>query len=192
MVGGDTLTILIGRQSWDLDVSDLQLEVYRARTPRQGAVRGMKEGAVGGGRQLLFATAAPSGQQELREPSERSPRLAAVMEFLTPFAGHVYAGDIKRGLLPNAVRVTGVTLFFASIDCLDCGSSSYSTAQSIGVWAGFLGSGVGTWWGAIWAGNTARDHNRALRESQGRVDADFAVRSNLRHQIEFAVDVRLR
>ena len=100
--GGDTLTILIGRQSWDLDVSDLQLEVYRVRTPRQGAVRGMKRGAVSGeGPKLWFATAAPSGQQELREPSERSPFLAGAMEFWIPFAGHAYAGDIKRGLFPT-------------------------------------------------------------------------------------------
>lgn len=68
---------------------------------------------------VATATALPdplAGQtpEEAYMSSKRSEREAAEREAWLPLWGHSYAGDLKRGLLPNAVRVGGVTLLVIS------------------------------------------------------------------------------
>lgn len=93
---------------------------------------------------------------------EVSPFTAGLLEWLIPTAGFGYAGDWNRGLWPNAVRVGGTVLFFASVfgdsnllsDDWECG-----TACNVGL----ILSAVGGIWAVSGAVSTAKDHNDRLR-----------------------------
>ena len=61
-VRGDSLMVLVGGMSVDLRVRDLQrLEIHALRTVGQGTLRGLKVGAVSGGRGGVTARVAYHG-----------------------------------------------------------------------------------------------------------------------------------
>ena len=89
---------------------------------------------------------------------ERSNVLSGVIELYLPTVGFAYAGDWKRGLLPNALRIGSFIGLLSTVDCLDDSSSSDTAA---GLWVtAFLGTTV---WAVVEAVNTANDRNRAVR-----------------------------
>jgi len=99
------------------------------------------------------------GQQDTVDVGgERSNVLSGVIELYLPTVGFAYAGDWKRGLLPNAIRIGSFIGLLSTIDFLDSSSSSDTAA---GLWAiAFLGTTV---WAVVEAVNTANDRNRAVR-----------------------------
>ena len=99
------------------------------------------------------------GQQDTGEvEGERSNVLSGVIELYLPTVGFAYAGDWKRGLLPNAIRIGSLIGFFSTVDLFDSSSSSDDAA---GLWAiAFLGATV---WAVVEAVNTANDRNDAIR-----------------------------
>ena len=90
---------------------------------------------------------------------ERSVVLSGVLEYF-PTLGFAYAGDWKRGFLPNAFRVASFIGLFSTVDFLD--SSSPDTAET--VWGVALIAT--TVWAVVGAVNTAKDHNRAVRATR--------------------------
>ena len=90
---------------------------------------------------------------------ERSAVLSGVLEYF-PTLGFAYAGDWKRGFLPNAFRVASLIGLVSTLDFPD--SSSPDTAE-IG-WG--VAAGATTVWAVVGAVNTAKDHNRAVRATR--------------------------
>ena len=104
-------------------------------------------------------TASAPGSTE----KKKSVGLAILFEYLVPTLGHAYAKNWKRGLLPNAVRVTGLILSFNGlilVDCLDDTDCSYDSGTFE---AGLVMLAVGTVWAMVRAGNTAKAYNEANR-----------------------------
>jgi len=103
----------------------------------------------------------------LYEDLRKSPVTAGVLEYVCPFAGYVYAGDLRRGLMPNLLKFGGLFLVVASVGCDDQpppgeadtnGCNDRQTQAMVGALS-FL---VGYVWSIIDAYDTAKDHNRAL------------------------------
>ena len=98
---------------------------------------------------------------------ERSNVLSGVLELYLPTVGFAYAGDWKRGFLPNAFRVGSIIGLLSTVDFLD---SSSDTAA--GLWAiAFL---VTTLWAVVEAVNTANDRKRAVRATRPRLSLAHA------------------
>ena len=109
---------------------------------------------------LVLQPTVVEGQQATTDTmfvdGERSNVLSGVLELYLPTVGFAYAGDWKRGFLPNAFRVGSIIGLLSTVDFLD---SSSDTAA--GLWAiAFLGATV---WAVVEAVNTANDRNRAVR-----------------------------
>ena len=95
---------------------------------------------------------------------ERSNVLSGVIELYLPTVGFAYAGDWKRGLLPNALRIGSFIGLLSTVDFLDDSSSSDTAA---GLWViAFLGTTV---WAVVEAVNTANDRNRAVRAARSQL-----------------------
>ena len=135
------------------------------------------------GATLLLASGACTslqGQQALPPADTRSPVLAGALELFLPTVGFAYAGDWKRGLPPNIVRVGAVVSIVATDWCREDGDDACAVL-------GLL-LGVGHVWATIGAVNTARDRNR--RSEPSSVGLLFRPASNgslrvgvsLRHQ----------
>ena len=88
---------------------------------------------------------------------ERSAILSGVLEYF-PTVGFAYAGDWKRGFLPNAFRVASFIGAAATFDPLGNESSSDT---AFAVWVSAVVAT--TVWAVVGAVNTAKDHNRAVR-----------------------------
>jgi len=86
---------------------------------------------------------------------ERSAVLSGVLEYI-PMVGFAYAGDWKRGLLPNAFRVASFIGFAATVDFLSPSCSAACTVSGFAMVATSV-------WAVVGAVNTARDHNKAAR-----------------------------
>lgn len=82
-----------------------------------------------------------------------SPFVSGFLEYWLPTAGYAYAGDWKRGLLPNAVRMGGMVLFIKN---LDGGSGGQFV---LGLFSGF----GGTVWAVVGASKTASRRSHAPR-----------------------------
>ena len=93
---------------------------------------------------------------------ERSAVLSGVLEYF-PTLGFAYAGDWKRGFLPNAFRVASYIGLLSTIDFLD--SSSPDTAEIVWGVAAF----ATTVWAVVGAVNTAKDYNRAVRATRSQL-----------------------
>ena len=97
------------------------------------------------------ALAAPVAAQ-----SERSPILAGAFELFLPTTGFAYAGDWKRGLLPNAVRIGSVVGIVATDACADDDESGGTCIALVAALA------ISHVWATVGAVKTAQDRNRAL------------------------------
>ncbi len=93
---------------------------------------------------------------------ERSAVLSGVLEYF-PTLGFAYAGDWKRGFLPNAFRVASFIGLSSTLDFLD--SSSPDTAEI--VWG--VAVIATTVWAVVGAVNTAKDNNRAVRATRSQL-----------------------
>ena len=94
--------------------------------------------------------------------ARKSAGVAVLLEWLVPTVGHAYAGNWKRGLLPNAVRVSGAVLFAVGLsEGSDGDVYSGETELGLVMMAG------GTIWAMVRAGRTARDYNDGLRFDAG-------------------------
>ena len=113
---------------------------------------------------LVLQPTVVEGQQATTDTvfvgGERSAILSGVFEYF-PTAGFAYAGDWKRGLLPNAFRVTSYIGAFATYDPLS-NESSPDTAEAAWIVA-VVATNV---WAVVGAVNTARDRNRAVRATR--------------------------
>ncbi len=111
---------------------------------------------------LAFALAGPAQAQTqavdtVYVGSHHSPWTAGVVEWVLPSAGFAYAGDWKRGLLPNAIRVASIVTIVAGAE--DDGDSCGNGCAALG-----LTVVASTIWAVIGAVNTAHDHNARVRE----------------------------
>jgi len=91
---------------------------------------------------------------------ERSAVLSGVLEYF-PTLGFAYAGDWKRGFLPNAFRVASFIGAGVTFDPL----GNESTASVVWVLA-VIATSV---WAVVGAVNTAQDHNRAVRATRSQL-----------------------
>ena len=85
------------------------------------------------------------------DDSRRSAGLAVLLEWFVPTVGHAYAGNWKRGLLPNAVRVSGGVLLSSALLHGDLSTGTFE--------AGVIMMAAGTVWAMARAGKTARAYN---------------------------------
>ena len=112
----------------------------------------------------------------------KDPFVAAGLEIVLPVLGHAYAGNAKRGILPNAVSVGGFVGMVARIDVDIFGSSEPETLDYV-LLAAFLGGRV---WAIVSAARTANDHNRSLSSGNANFslfptpDGRIGVGMNLR------------
>ncbi len=150
---------------------------------------------------LAVAVATPAAAQTQNDAAwntyldeHRSPATAAALEWLLPTVGHSYAGNWKRGILPNVVGLAGVGVSFGVyIGCGDFlfGGSSCTAGQDAAIVVGLLVGAAGRLWSVASARDTARDHNRGLRERLG-IETDFAVRPAPNGRMEFAATMQFR
>ena len=100
----------------------------------------------------------PEPQSAESVGSRRSPVLAGALEYFIPTIGHAYAGDWKRGIGSNIVRIGGVIL----VAIEQQGSEGVLPSDSGCAEMCLIGVGVaavGTAW-AIWSAvKTANDFN---------------------------------
>lgn len=80
---------------------------------------------------------------------KRSAGAAVILEWLVPTAGHLYAGNWKKGVLPAATRMGGILIFATNL------YSENTELQAVGL---IMGVG-GTVWSLASAGRTARAFN---------------------------------
>ena len=91
---------------------------------------------------------------------ERSAILSGVLEYF-PTVGFAYAGDWKRGFLPNAFRVASYIGLFSTVDFYGGGDTPETDEV---LWA--VAVVATTVWAVVGAVNTARDRNRAVRATR--------------------------
>jgi len=129
---------------------------------------------------------------KLYEDLRKSPATAGVLEYVCPFAGYLYAGDMRRGLWPNVLKFGGMFLVIASIGCSPDGPpipgepdtnacSDRQTQATVGVLS-FL---VGYVWSIIDAYDTAKDYNRALLDRLSLQAVGRNGRAGLQLQVRF-------
>ena len=115
-----------------------------------------------------------------QEQGRKDPFVAAGLELVLPILGHAYAGNAKRGILPNAVSLGGFVGLVARIDPL---GSSEADALDYALLAAFLGGRI---WAIVSAAGTANDHNRSLSSGNANLsllptpDGRLGVGMNLR------------
>ncbi len=111
-------------------------------------------------------------------PAGRKSAFAAgALEWFIPLVGHAYAGDVRAGLLPGAVRVGGFAMMVVgaglfAADIAEGGDDSGGGGLIVG---GLLATAAGTIWGTVSAVSTANRHNARLREGGGLANMDLAV-----------------
>ena len=88
-----------------------------------------------------------------------SPTTAGVMEMFLPSAGFAYAGDWKRGLLPNALRLTAIVGIVTTADVLANTCDGICNAWQVL----FVASTV---WSIVGAVKTANQHNALIQRSK--------------------------
>ena len=129
---------------------------------------------------------------KLYEDSKKSPATAGVLEYVCPFAGYLYAGDMRRGLVPNLLKFGGIFLVVASIGCSQdgppipgeteergCeGRETLATIGALSVLTGFI-------WGTVDAYDTAKDYNRALLDRLSLQAVGRNGRAGLQLQVRF-------
>ena len=122
---------------------------------------------------LPTASAAQSGEQpavpETDEPQVQEPvkheGLAFYLELAVPVLGHVYAGDAIRGVVPAVVGLGGVGMIVAGDSLLDSATGWDEFLEAGALWILGIAAAVGgKIWGLASAVDTARDHNRQLRQ----------------------------
>lgn len=86
----------------------------------------------------------------------RSPFVAGIIETIIPTAGYAYAGDWKRGFLPNAFRLIATV----GADIADGRVENFDT-NCRNTCKGWITAVVATaGWGIVGSVMTAREHNR--------------------------------
>jgi len=86
------------------------------------------------------------------------PVAAGFLEAFIPTAGFAYAGDWKRGLVPNAVRLGALVVVFSRSDFLladECDGDATCEAFS-------LVATAATIWAIVGAVQTAHEHNASV------------------------------
>jgi len=92
---------------------------------------------------------------------KKSSLAAGALEYLLPTAGHAYAGNWKRGILPTVVTIAGgATLLIALNDSY----VGWKDSDDPVVWIGTGLLGAGRAWGIASAMHTATIYNKHLRE----------------------------
>jgi len=91
----------------------------------------------------------------------RSAFLSGLIEYFVPTVGYAYAGNWKKGLLPNAVRTAG---FIAAVSADD----SVDDCEAVCV-AGAVAAVGGTIWAIFGAQRTAKRRERGPRPLEDRV-----------------------
>ena len=146
----------------------------------------------------LVLAAGPLAAQEERDTVDltqtamRSPALAAALEgwLIVLPVGHWYAGDVKRGLLPIAVKLGGVAMATACLD-LAGGTAVCSDTQETIAGLGALAL-VGGWvWGMVSAYRTASDRNESIRTRFGSVEVNYGIRPTT-SRLEFGATLGFR
>ena len=147
---------------------------------------------------LLAACTAPAvdhasaQEQEVRRTDEariRNVPFAGVLEWAVPLAGHAYAGDVARGLLPNVPVFVGAAsvMVACSVDP-DCGYG-----REWGGWVivtSVLAMLAGKYWAVSSAIDTATRTNELLRDRPGIKDAGIGVSVTPARRIAMGVVVR--
>ena len=83
------------------------------------------------------------------------------MELIFPLAGHIYAGDISKGLAPGLTYAVGVVTVMQGIEETDF---FFGTSDGRGkIRAGFLIAAAGKLWGIISAYKVATAHNEQIK-----------------------------
>ena len=146
----------------------------------------------------LVLAAGPVAAQEKRDTTHpmqedmRSPGLALVLEGWIVIApvGHWYAGDVKRGLLPTAVKLGGIPLLLMCVDMAGGSAVCSATEEAVSGLGALMF--VGGWiWGMASAYRTASDRNQAIRTRDGPVEMSYGIRPS-RRRLEFTATLRLR
>jgi hypothetical protein len=116
--------------------------------------------------------AVPEARPAAAAAAHRSPTTAGMLEFLLPTAGHAYAGEWRRGLLPGLVRYAGGALFLAGVPWLEEGGGCDPLLCGAGAALALAGSA----WGVSSAAATARRTNARLEGGALLVPAPDGLR----------------
>jgi hypothetical protein len=108
---------------------------------------------------LVPATARCQAAETVRVGSTHSALAAGLLEWVFPTAGFAYAGDWKRGLLPNVLRVGSYVGFVATADWISGGNECEGDAACV-VFG--LSSVATTVWAIVGAVHAAQDYNASI------------------------------
>ncbi|MGD8319546.1 MAG: hypothetical protein PVJ02_03810 [Gemmatimonadota bacterium] len=129
------------------------------------------------------APTSPADSAKVVVVSEKSPWVAGALEYFVPTLGYGYAGNWKRGVPPNVVRLFGFGLYFADqFDVL--GSAPPCEDQCV---AGLALAIVGSVWAIADASAEAKRYNA---RQQNRTVAMSPVLSPGGWGMSMAISVR--
>lgn len=138
---------------------------------------------------LLAAGAAQAQEREevsvqdllAYESEKKSGAVALMLELALPTAGHGYAGDFKRGVIPALVSVGGMAAW--TIGAL---GSIFSNDESNLMLFGSIAAIGGRVWGLVTAPGTAKQFNERLRQKLGIETTSISVGP---HGLQLALSV---
>lgn len=116
--------------------------------------------------------------EERYEDMKKSPLLAASVEWVSPLAGHDYAGDKRAGLPPFFLMAGGFTMFFGAVVAVPACKADPAANCRIDEVVGILGvltvlaSRI---WASVSAWRLANRTNAYHRERLGLDDAALAL-----------------
>lgn len=134
------------------------------------------------------------------QAQERDPWIGGLVEWVIPTAGHAYAGDVKRGLVPAAVSFGGLAAALwglglgdnpVGVDAprvmFESEGSAVVTALGALAWVG------GRVWGTVSAVQAVGDANAALLDrlgvSEDRIDLGTLVTPTGQMGLQFRISI---
>ena len=109
----------------------------------------------------IVAASSMTMAEKENSPSKKSPNLAFALELIFPLAGHIYAGDISKGMAPGVTYVVGALTVIQGIEETDFFFGTSDGGGKIG--AGLLIAAAGKLWGVISAYKVAAAHNEKIK-----------------------------
>ena len=110
---------------------------------------------------ITVAASSMTMAEKENSPSKKSPNLAFTMELIFPLAGHIYAGEISKGMAPGLTYAIGVGTVMQGIEETDF---FFGTSDGRGkIRAGLLIAAAGKLWGVISAYKVAAAHNEKIK-----------------------------
>ena len=122
---------------------------------------------------LLILPSAAQPADSLKTTERRSPLVSGFLEWAVPMAGYAYAGNLKRGILPNVVRISGFVIFYREL--MSESSTLMSDLDPTVAIGGYTMAMAGTAWAITGAVITANQRNSQIQRAGTHFELGFGV-----------------